>query len=101
MDAAGSPARRDALYFVVGPLLFTLAASTAFNIRPWAVPIPSQAQVLQPAPVAAILVLGLLGALFSGRAGLPSAPDIRDTAQWRRLLAVAVGSGMLFGVFLF
>ena len=101
MNAAGSPARRDARYFVVGPLLITLAVAAAFKIHPWAVSIPSQAQVMQPAPVAAILLLGLLGAWFSSRAGLPSAPDIRDTAQWRRLLTIAVGSGLIFGVFLF
>lgn len=101
MDAASSPARRDALYFVVGPSLITLAAAAAFWIRPWAVPIPSQAQVLQPAPVVGVLLLGVLGAWFSSRAGLPSAPSIRDTAQWRRLLLVAVGSGLVFGVFLF
>jgi hypothetical protein len=101
MDAAGSPARRDALYFILGPSLVTLAAAAAFEIHPWPVPIPSQGQLLQPVPVGAILLLGLIGVWLSNRAGLPSAPNVRETVQWRRLLSVAVGSGLIFGIALF
>ena len=101
MAAAPSLARRNALYFVSGPALVTLAAVAAFQLRPWPVPIPSQAQLLQPLPVAVILLLGLIGVALSNRAGLPSAPDIRDAAAWRRLLLVSGGAGIAFGVVLF
>lgn len=101
MRAEGSTARRDALYFVLGPALVTLAAVAAFQAHPWPVPLPAQAQLLQPAPATVILLLGLVGAWLSHRAGLPSAPGLRDGAQWRRLLIVALGSGAAFGVALF
>ena len=64
MDAAGSTARRDALYFILGPSLITLAAVAAFKIHPWPVPIPSQGQLLQPAPVIVVLLLGLVGTIL-------------------------------------
>lgn len=101
MDLASSPARRDALYFIVGPSFVALAAAAAFKIDPWPVPIPSQAQLLDPVTVGVTLLFGLGGVLLSNRAGLPSAPSVRETAQWRRLLGVAVGSGLLFGIALF
>lgn len=101
MDAAGSAARRDALYFGLGPGLVTLAAMAAYSLRPWAVPVPSQAQLLQPAPVVVILLLGLVGAWLSNRAGLPSAPSLSAARPWRGLLGEALGSGVVFGVALF
>lgn len=101
MRAEISPARRDALYFILGPALITLAAVAAFQFHPWPVPLPSQAQLLQPAPAGVVLLLGLAGAWLSNRAGLPSAPSLRDGPRWRRLLIVAVGSGLVFGVALF
>ena len=90
-------ARRNALYFVAGPALITLAAVAAFYFQPWPVPIPSQAQLLQPAPVAVILLLGMIGVALSERAGFPSVPDLRDTGAWRRLLFVSGGAGIAFG----
>jgi len=101
MAAAPSLARRNAVYFVAGPALVTLAAIAAFQLHPWPVPIPSQAQLLQPLPVAVILMLGLIGVALSNHAGLPSAPDVRDTAAWCRLLLVSGGAGIAFGVVLF
>jgi hypothetical protein len=101
MRAEVSPARRDALYFILGPALVTVAAVAAFQLHPWSVPLPAQAQLLQPAPASVVLLLGLVGVWLSNRAGLPSAPGLRDGPQWRRLLIVAIGSGLVFGVALF
>ncbi len=101
METTGSPARRDALYFVLGPALVTLAATAAFDLHPWPVPIPSQAQLLQPVAVAVILLLGLIGVALSSHAGLPSAPGPGEAGRWRKLLGVAVGSGLAFGGALF
>ena len=39
MASASSLARRDALYFAVGPALATVAAVAAFKVQPWPVPI--------------------------------------------------------------
>lgn len=101
MVANGSPARRDALYFALGPALVTLAAVAAFQVQPWAVPIPSQGQLLQPAPVAVILLLGAVAVALSSLAGLPTAPSLHEATKWRRLLFLSGGAGTAFGVALF
>lgn len=100
MGSAASLERRDALYFAAGPALVTLAAVAAFKIDPWPVPIPSQAQLLQPLPVTVILLLGIVGVALASRAGLPSAPDIRNGLAWRRLLFTSGGAGLAFGAIL-
>jgi hypothetical protein len=92
---------RNGLYFVLGPGLVTLATAIAFQLAPWAVPIPSQGQLLQPVPVCVTLLLGLAGVLLSRAAGLPAVPRLNDASKWRQLLRSSIGFGLAFGVALF
>jgi hypothetical protein len=89
--------RRDVLYFLAGPALIAAGAAAAFHVWPWPVPIASQAQVFQPLVVASILLAGLAGVAVSSRAGLPSAPALRDGKAWGRIVLASVGGGVLFG----
>ena len=92
---------RNGLLFVFGPCLVTFATAIAFHVAPWAVPIPSQGQLLQPVPVCVTLLLGLAGVLLSKAAGLPAAPRLNEASKWRRLLGSSTGFGLAFGVALF
>ncbi len=58
---------------------------------------PSQAQLLHPLPVTVILLLGITGVALASRAGLPSAPEVRNAEAWRRILFTSGGAGILFG----
>lgn len=92
---------RDVAWFLAGPALVTVAVAIGFQLSPWPVPIASQAQILQPVPVALILLAGCIGVSLSSRAGLPSAPSVTDAPAWRRLSVGAVGAGLVFGAALF
>jgi hypothetical protein len=98
MQTSYSDWRRDAVYFVAGPAVFTGLAVMLFAIRPWPVPIPSQGALLQPAPAIVLLAAGLVGVVLSSRAGFPSAPPLADRGAWVRILLFTALGGVAFGV---
>lgn len=96
-DGLSPSSRRDVRYFLGGPALIAVGAATAFHLRPWPVPIASQAQVFQAPVVASILLAGAVGVALSSRMDLPSAPALRDGDAWGRIAVATAGAGALFG----
>ncbi len=94
---SGSVARRDLVYFLIGPGLATVAVAGLFHLRPWPTALPSQAQALGWGFTVALLAAGTLGAFLSTPVGCPPAPPLADRSRWWAIVIWSLGAGLAFG----
>jgi hypothetical protein len=93
-DGAPSPLR-DLTYYATGPVVLVLVVTGLFQLHPWPVPIPAQAWNWTLS--ASYLSIATVCVWLSSRAGLASAPSLRDWPSWRALLLWSVPPGLAWG----
>jgi hypothetical protein len=94
---SGSVARRDLVYFLLGPGLASLAVAGLFHLHTWPTANPSQAAALDWGVTTAYLAVGAFAAMLSTQIGCPPAPPVADRSQWLRICLWALAAGIASG----